>query len=234
MPLDDRRRWYRYHQLFADVLQARLLDEQPGDLPGLHRRASAWYEQNGEPSEAIRHALAAGDFGRAADLVELAIPDMRRTRQEAAVHGWLRGLPEELIRVRPVLSVGLAGALLSEGELEGVEVRLRDAEAWLDTTAGIRQGSPVPSAEMVVVDDEGSRRLPPMIELFRATLALARGDVPGTVRHARRALELSPEDEHLGRAAAAGLLGLAPGRAGTLREGTRCTPIYGGELGRVW
>src|SRR5580704_14494256 len=72
--LDDRRRWYRYHQLFADVLHARLRDEQPGDVPDLHRRASGWLERNGEPSEAIRHALAAGDFGRAADLVELAIP----------------------------------------------------------------------------------------------------------------------------------------------------------------
>src|SRR5580704_892560 len=64
--LDDRRRWYRYHQLFADVLHARLRDEQPGDVPDLHRRASAWYQQNGEPPVAIRHALAAGDFGRAA------------------------------------------------------------------------------------------------------------------------------------------------------------------------
>jgi LuxR family maltose regulon positive regulatory protein len=219
VPLDDRRRWYRYHQLFADVLQARLLDEQPGDLPGLHRRASAWYEQNGEPPEAIRHALAAGDFGRAADLVEQAIPAMRRTRQEVAVHDWLRALPEELVRVRPVLSVGLAGALLAEGELDGVETRLQDAEELLDTTAGIRQGPPAPAAEMVVVDDEGFRRLPPMIELYRAALALALGDVPGTVRHARRALELSPGDEHLGRAAAAGLLGLAFWASGDLEAG---------------
>ena len=95
VPLDDRRRWYRYHHLFADVLQARLLDEQPGQVPDLHRRASAWYEQNGEPSEAIGHALAAGDFERAADLVELAIPAMRRTRQEATVRGWLEALPDE-------------------------------------------------------------------------------------------------------------------------------------------
>src|SRR3989440_4463184 len=84
VPLDDRRRWYRYHQLFADVLQARLLDEQPDDVPELHQRASAWYEQNGEPSEAIRHALAAQDWERAADLVELTIPALRRSRQEAA------------------------------------------------------------------------------------------------------------------------------------------------------
>ena len=121
VPLDDRRRWYRYHHLFADVLHARLLDERPGQVPDLHRRASAWYEQNGERPVAIGHALAAEDFGRAADLVELAIPAMRITRQEAALHGWLKALPDEVVRVRPVLSVGLAGALLAVGEFEGVE-----------------------------------------------------------------------------------------------------------------
>ena len=219
VPLDDRRRWYRYHQLFADVLHARLRDEQPDDVPDLHRRASGWYEQNGEPSEAIRHALAAGDFERAADLVELAIPAMRRNRQEAAVRGWLELLPDDVVRVRPVLSVGFAGALLAGGELEGVEARLRDAERWLDGAAGIRQGSQAPSAEMVVVDDEEFRRLPAAIELYRAAQALARGDGPGTVRHARRALDLSPADDHLGRASAAALMGLASWASGDLEAG---------------
>ena len=219
VPLDDRRRWYRYHQLFADVLQARLRDEQPDDVPDLHRRASGWYEQNGEPPEAIRHALAAGDFERAANLVELAIPAMRRSRQEAAVHGWLELLPDEVVHVRPVLSVGVAGALLARGELEGVEGWLGDAERWLDGATGLGQGSPAPSAEMVVVDDEGFRRLPAMITLYRAALALARGDVPGTVRHARRTLDLSPAGDHLGRAAAAGLLGLASWSSGDLEAG---------------
>jgi LuxR family transcriptional regulator, maltose regulon positive regulatory protein len=208
VPLDDRRRWYRYHQLFADVLQAHLRDEQPEDVSDLHRRASAWYQQNGDPAAAIRHALAAGDFERAADLVELAIPAMRKSRQEAAVRGWLELLPDEVIRVRPVLSVGFAGTLLIRGELEGVEARLRDAERWLDGAAGIRQGSQAPSAEMVVVDDEEFRRLPAMIELYRAAQAVARGDVPGTVRHARQTLDLAPADDHLRRAGASGMLGL--------------------------
>lgn len=74
VPLDDRRQWYRYHQLFADVLRARLLDEQPGRVPELHRRACEWYEEHGDRSEAIRHAMAGGDVARAADLVELAWP----------------------------------------------------------------------------------------------------------------------------------------------------------------
>ena len=219
VPLDDRRRWYRYHQLFADVLQARLLDEQPGQVPGLHRRASGWYQRNGEPSEAISHALAAGDFDRAADLVELAIPAMRRTRQEATVRGWLELLPDEVVRVRPVLSVHFAGELLSRRELEGVEGRLRDAERCLDTTAGICEGSQAPLPEMVVVDDDEFRRLPAAIEVYRAALAMARGDLPGTVRHARRTLELSPADEHLGRASAAGFLGLASWASGDLEAG---------------
>src|SRR6266851_9176163 len=140
VPLDDRRHWYRYHHLFADVLHARLLHEQPDRVPDLHLRASAWYEQSGERSVAIGHALAAGDFERAADLVELAIPAMRRSRQEAAVRGWLELLPDEVIRVRPVLSVGFAGALLARGELEGVEARLRDAEQWLNPATGSRTG----------------------------------------------------------------------------------------------
>jgi LuxR family maltose regulon positive regulatory protein len=218
VPLDDRRRWYRYHHLFADVLHARLLDEQPGQVPDLHRRASAWYQQNGQQSEAIGHALAAEDFERAADLVELAIPAIRRSRQEAALRGWLKTLPDEVVRVRPVLSVGLAGALLAVGELEGVEGRLRDAERCLGATTGIGAGSQAPSAEMAVEDEE-FRRLPAGIELYRSALAMARGDVPGTVRHARRAIDLSPEEDHLVRASAAGMSGLASWTSGDLEAG---------------
>jgi ATP/maltotriose-dependent transcriptional regulator MalT len=178
VPLDDRRQWYRYHQLFADVLHARLLDEQPDDVPELHRRASGWHEQNGEPSEAIRHALAAQDFGRAADLVELAIPAMRRSRQEAAVLGWLELLPDEVVGVRPVLSVGFAGMLLAGGEFEGVEARLRDAERWLDGATGIRRGSPAPAAEMAGHSGyaecmAGLRRAGHIADTFGCAIALA-------------------------------------------------------------
>jgi LuxR family transcriptional regulator, maltose regulon positive regulatory protein len=214
VPLDDRRRWYRYHHLFADMLHARLLDERPGQVPDLHRRASAWYEQNGERSVAIGHALAAEDFGRAADLVELAIPAMRRTRQEAALGGWLKALPDEVVRVRPVLSVGLAGALLAVGDFEGVEGRLRDAERCLGTGAGAQ----APAAEMGVNDEE-FRRVPAGIELYRSALAMARGDVLGTVRHARRAVDFSPEEDHLVRASAAGMSGLAFWTSGDLEAG---------------
>jgi LuxR family maltose regulon positive regulatory protein len=216
VPLDDRRRWYRYHHLFADVLHARLLDERPGQVPDLHRRASAWYEQNGEPAVAIGHALAAEDFGRAADLIERAIPAMRITRQEATVHGWLKALPDEVVRVRPMLSFAVAGALLTGGEPEEVEARLRDAERWLEEAAATGEGSLAPPGEMVVADEEEYRRLPGAIELYRSALALVRGDVPGTVRHARRTLDLALTEDHGVRAGAAGFLGLAFWTSGDL------------------
>ena len=206
VPLDDVREWYRYHRLFADVLQAHLLESRPDEIAALHVRASVWYQHNGDQSEAIRHAMAGQDFDRAADLVELAIPVMRRIRQEATLHGWLKALPAEVIRVRPVLSVGLAGALLAVGEFEGVEARLQDAEGLLQ---GNRVGLAAPREEMVVANDEEFQRLPAAIALYRAADALAHGDVQATVTHAQLALNLSPEDDHLPRAAAAGLLGIA-------------------------
>src|SRR6185295_8778070 len=105
VPLDDRRQWYRYHHLFAEVLAAQLREEQPDLVATLHRRASAWYEQHGSAADAIRHALAAQDFERAADLVELAWPAIRQSRHEATLLGWLKALPDELLHCRPVLDV---------------------------------------------------------------------------------------------------------------------------------
>ncbi|HZW01639.1 MAG TPA: LuxR C-terminal-related transcriptional regulator, partial [Candidatus Deferrimicrobium sp.] len=219
--LDDRRQWYRYQHLFGDVLRAHLLDEQPDRVHELHLRASAWYERNGERAEAIRHALAAEEFERAADLVELAIPAMRKSRQEATLRRWIEELPGELVQVRPVLSVGYAGTLILGGELEGVEARLEDAERWLVTPTGAHLGPEASSAGMVVVDDEEFRGLPATIELYRAAQALARGDVPGTVRHARQALELAPEQDQLRRASASGMLGLASWTSGDLEAAHR-------------
>ena len=216
VPLDDRRQWYRYHHLFADVLQARLLDEQPGEVAGLHRRASAWYERSGEQSVAISHSLAARDFSQAADLIERALPAMRKTRQEATVHGWLKVLPDEVVWVRPMLSFAMAGALLETGELEGVEARLRDAERWLGEETATSRGSPALPTEMVVANEEEYRRLPGAIELYRSALAMARGDLPATVRYARRTLDRALADDHGVRAGASGFLGLAFWTSGDL------------------
>ena len=208
VPLDDRRHWFRYHHLFADVLRARLLDEKRDRVQELHRRASDWHERHDERPEAIRHAMAGEDYARAADLVELSLPWMRQSRQEALLRSWMEALPAEVFETRPVLSVGFVGALMSRGEVEGVEELLRGAERWL--------AEPPTSSTMVVVDTEAFRSLPCSIAMYRAAQARLHDDLPGTVLHARRALELAGEGDLLERGGAASLLGLASWAGGDL------------------
>jgi LuxR family maltose regulon positive regulatory protein len=221
VPLDDRREWYRYHHLFADVLQARLLDEHPDDLAVLHRRASDWCEQNGEWSEAIRHVLAGKQFERAADLVELAMPAMRQARHDATLRDWLEALPDEVVRVRPVLTIGFVGSRMARGEVEGVEARLQDAERLLEATTVIGQAPVGRSVRSVVVDEVAFGALPAAIAFYRAGLAHILGDVAGTMTHARRALELVGTEDPVGRGSAAALLGLAYWTTGALDDASR-------------
>jgi LuxR family maltose regulon positive regulatory protein len=211
VPLDDQRQWYRYHHLFADVLHAHLIEAQPEQVSSLHQRASAWYEQNGYPSDAIRHALAARDFGRAAGLIELAWSAMDLSYQSSTWLGWVKALPDGLVRSRPVLCVGYAWALLDGGELEASEACLQAAERWLDT----------PTDQMIVVDQEQFRSLPASIATARAYRSLALGNVPATVKYAQQALELTPEGDQARHIQATSLLGLAQYTNGDLEEAER-------------
>jgi LuxR family maltose regulon positive regulatory protein len=223
VPLDDRRRWYRYHHLFANVLRIRLADEHAVEAADLHRRASLWYHRNGEPAPAVRHALAAGDTERVAALMELAIPALLKNRQEPTVRGWVDVLPDEVVRVRPVLAVGLIAALMQSGEFDGVEARLTDVERLLTK----------PPAEMVVVDDAEFLRLPATIQMYRAALALSRGDAPATVSHARMAVDRTTADDHLTRAGASALLGLAVWGDGDLEAAHRAYSAAADGLRRI-
>ncbi len=220
VPLDDKRRWFRYHHLFADALRVHAAEELSDDMAVMHRRASEWCERNGQPSEAIHHALAAGDFGRAAGLVELAGRAMLTARQDETLLGWLQALPDEEVRTRPVLSVYSALAVVSV-DPQAAEERLRDAERLLDATAPVDGPPDTAAVEPVVDDDAGLRSAPGMIAIVRAYGAGAAGDLPGVVDHARRAWELLPEDDHLWRGGAGGLLGLAYWTSGDLEAAYR-------------
>ena len=213
VPLDDKRQWYRYHHLFADVLLAHLSDEVRDELPVLRRRASDWYEQQGERLEAIHHALAAKDFARAAELIEPTIPDMQRTRGEATIRGWAHILPKTLVSDRPVLGIGLVGALVSYGEFDAIEERLRDIERAVTV---LEQTGVAASSRIVVVDTGQLPRLPGAVELYRAALAQVRGDVAGIIQHAQRVLDLAPEDDQVARAAGSSMLGIAHWSMGSL------------------
>jgi LuxR family maltose regulon positive regulatory protein len=211
VPLDDRRTWYRYHHLFADVLRARLLDEAPESVGRLHRRASDWYAANGDRPEAIRHAFAAEDVDRAAELIELAVPWIRQTRQEATMRTWLEALPDDMFPPRPVLSIAMVGALMGAGETAGVEPLLQGIERWIEPSQDTGA-----SAGPIVFDRDEFARLPPQIAMYRAGLAHLAGDVPATIAHAQRVLDLSEPADHFGRGAASALTGLAYWSTGNL------------------
>jgi LuxR family maltose regulon positive regulatory protein len=213
IPLDDRRQWYRYHHLFAEVLQAFLRESQPERVSTLHRQASVWFEQNDLPAEAIRHALAAMDFERAAELIERVWLAMDLSYQSATWLGWVKALPDKLIRLRPVLSVGYAWALLAGGELEASESRLRDAERWLEAADQQVDNS---SAKMVVVDKVEFRSLPTSIAAARAYRALALGDISGTIMYAHQTLAHAREEGSIHRTQAIALLGMAEYASGDL------------------
>jgi LuxR family transcriptional regulator, maltose regulon positive regulatory protein len=214
IPLDDRRHWYRYHHLFADVLHMHLLAEQPDQLPVLHGLASEWFEQNGSAGDAIHHALAAQDFERAADLIERVLPAMRQARQEPTLLSWLQALPETLFRDRPVLSAHFVGVLMQNGQFEGVASLLQDAERWLDEDLRDRP---------VYADEEEFRRLPSSVAMYHAAIALAGGDVTNAMKYARQVLELAPRDDNFPRGAASSLLGLAFWTSGDLEA---AYPMY--------
>ena len=229
VPLDSNRRWYRYHHLFADVLRARLHDEDPELVRELHRRASGWHESHGERAEAIRHSLVAADFERAAELVEREVPVTRRQRRERALLRWLEALPHEVFRSRPVLSVAYAGTLLSTGTVDGVEQRLLDAERWL-TTAKTTDPASAGASKKAAVDESELRQVPAWVAIYRAALALIQGDPLATAAHARRALTFLEDVDQFASAAASALLGLASWGQGDLEAAheayARCSLLF--------
>lgn len=212
--LDDRRQWYRYHHLFADVLRARLLDEQPELVNELHLRACDWFDRHGEPAEAIRHAMLGQHLERAAQLVELAVPMLSRTRQEATLRRWLEALPAGLFDARPVLTIALVGARMAIGDPSGVEQLLDTAERWVSPTldAGERP---------IVFDHDEFRGLPAQIAVYRAGLALLAGDTAATIAHASRVPSLAEPTDHFRLGAAAALTGLAHWSVGDLDQARR-------------
>ncbi len=227
IPLDDQRQWYRYHHLFAEVLQTHLRETRPDRASTLHRRASAWYEQNGLRSDAIRHALAAKDFECAAGLIELAWPAAEAgSIQQSTWLGWVKRLPDELVRARPVLNVWYAFAILGSGDLEAAETRFKDADRLQEPADTMKAQQATSSVELVVVEKEQFKSLPAVIAVGRAYIAQALGNIPDTVRYASQVLELVPETDHLRRGQASMLLGMANWASGDLESADRVFADY--------
>ena len=205
-PLDNERRWYRYHHLFGDLLRQRL--GKPKEFGEFNLRASQWYEENDDLGAAFHHAITAGDFSRAAGLAETAWQGMDDRFQTASWLGWVKKLPEELICLRPVLSTQLGVAFSDAGDPEASESRLRDTERWLS-------GS---SDRMVVVDEAQLQPLPAMIALVRSYNAQVQGNLSDTVKYAELALQLIPEEDFFRRAQATMMLEFTHWATGNLKS----------------
>lgn len=206
VPLDEQRHWYRYHHLFADVLQAHTQAKRPELTILSHQRASRWFAKQGARHTAIDHALAANDFELAAEQIELAWRNMDRSFQEVKWLKWVQRLPDSLIRTHPVLSAGYGWALLDTGQFTAAESRLQDAEHWLEN----------PSSDMVVVDKREFEALPATLSAGRAYLAYGKGDMASTKRYAQKTLALLPADDHFYRGVPTVTLGMAQWAGGEL------------------
>jgi LuxR family maltose regulon positive regulatory protein len=130
LPLDDERRWYRYHQLFADLLSSTLQERRSTEqIRELHRRAGRWYQGEGLLEEAMVHAMAGQDFERAASMIEGNIASMLSHSEAPTLLGWIEKLPPHIVRDRPWIDVYRANALALSGRLEQVDPLLEDVEA---------------------------------------------------------------------------------------------------------
>lgn len=190
-PLDDGRRWYRYHHLFADLLRARLDELEPGLAVTLHGRASDWYERNGLAHEAVHHALAAGDIQRAVRLIEGQAESVLTWGEYATLVAWVESLPWEVARRRGWLCVCCGWCLVWLGRGSEVERWLGAADAVAHESPGTPAGDRVAGGAAAV----------------RARRAYQQGDPDTTLAQGALALRHLPQDGHLFRVAAAHMVG---------------------------
>jgi len=181
--LDNERRWYRYHHLFADLLRKRLDVVYP-ELPSeLHSRASEWYEQNGFDDESIEHALKGGDFDHAAKVIEKHIDDTWGAGRHAVIQRWMADLPDGLILSKPHLCIFHAWYLFVNGHREAAEHALQSAEQAINSNRAMETGS------------NDRIKLQGRAAAVHAFMASYHGDLDGIIQHARKAFDDLPEQD---------------------------------------
>jgi LuxR family maltose regulon positive regulatory protein len=197
VPLDDQRRWYRYHHLFSDFLRQRLRREDPQLASEVHSRASVWHERNGTAREAVGHALASGDLERAAALIEVLAETLYGHGEGPAVDRLVNALPEEVIRTRPRLYLAyVVGVLMVGDRWEEAEAALQELEHRLGLGGEGKVELPTPGTPGEAEHEELAY-IVSYIATARANVAYqARGDLPGAIALNRRALELLVGTKH--------------------------------------
>jgi LuxR family maltose regulon positive regulatory protein len=205
--LDDERRWYRYHHLFADFLRNRLQQTQPERVAEVHRRAAKWFEQNNLPEQGVSHALAGRDFEQAALLLENIAQAMLMRGELTTLLGWIQALPPEAVRVRPHLGVYYAGTLMATGQLESAEAYLAEIESYLSSRQEVeRSQAEIIRGEMAAI---------------QALIVTSRGELARTLELGHKALQRLPPESHFFRGIAAWALGATSYMTGDLVEGKK-------------
>jgi LuxR family maltose regulon positive regulatory protein len=219
VPLDEERRWYRYHHLFADLLRQRLHQVQPDWVPTLHHLASDWHQHNGFIDGAIEHALRAEDFERAAHLIEEHVEAIWQRGEHTKLRRWLAGLPVALMFSNPHLCILRAWDLFTSGQYDAAEASLQAAEKALDTSTDRATEPSLIERDQPPGSD--GMQIQGQVAAIRAFLASYRGDVPGTIQYSRQALEFLPEQDSAWRSTATIALGDAYGFEGELAAAYR-------------
>ena len=169
--LDDRRTWYRYHRLFADLLQRELAERDPEQIPGLHQRASAWYEAHELLPESIEHALAAGDVERAATMIEQVVEPLLMRSEVTALRRWLGALPEASLDRHPELCAYHAWLLLLGGApLRSVESRIAAVREHVASPSSVAWGQLQSVRALIGLFQGQLDQAAALIEEARATL----------------------------------------------------------------
>ena len=219
VPLDNDRRWYRYHHLFADLLRRRLRQTHSDATPQLHLRASEWYEQNGHADPATDHAFEAGDFERAAKLIEEQADFLWLQGGHVKLRRWLDQSPCDVIFARPRLCIYRSWHLFVGGYQNDAESHLEVAEQALDDCAALNDGPQAPDHD--TASDTDRLTLKGIISVMRAFMATYLGDVQGIIQHASSALEYLPEHDLAWRSSAAICLGDAHAFRGDMASAYR-------------
>ena len=190
-PLDEVRGWWRYHHLFADLLRARLVAEQPGRAHALHRSAAAWCAEHDLADDAVRHALAAGDTAWAARLVERHVETLLGRSEGLTLRRWLSALPAASVRDRPRLCLAQAYGAVQGFQVEALEALLDDAERAFAASSDEPYEDPAGRPVSVLAN------VPAGIAFLRASLARLRGEAALAAGYNRQALAHLSEDEWL-------------------------------------
>jgi LuxR family maltose regulon positive regulatory protein len=195
VPLDEQRRWYRYHHLFADLLRRRLAQLNPKQVPTLHLRASEWCMQNGLVDGAIEYALRAEDFERTAQLIGHVAEAVWVAGEHNKLGRWLAQLPAEVVSTNPHLCIFYAWSLFAAGRPDAAEQAVQAAEQTLETGS---KSSLTPEEQL---------KLRGRVAVVRAFMAFFQEDVSGIIRYAHQALEYLPRQDLIWRTTATIALG---------------------------